>query len=159
MRWPIRYATVRFQKHSACAAPSDRCLCRGMEGGLEGSQSLLGKLQTLKREPLAEQARTIELLAEQNLDVFDEVESLLASASDDSIFWMRVSEDREKVVRAALLAVLAADIATIPEWSSRAPYGKRLERLCQHFGVAYDDVVALVAHTTALERMLAGRRL
>jgi len=124
-----------------------------------GSQSLLAKLQALKHEPLAEQVRTIELLAQQNLDLFDEVERLVASGSDDSIFCVHVSEDREKVVLAALLAVLAADIATIPGGPSRTRHMGRLKEMCRLFDLEYEDVVSLAANASALETALAGRGL
>lgn len=141
----------------AYAAPSDRCLCRGMERGLEGSQSLLGKLQTLKSEPLAQQVCTIEQLAEHNLDVFDDVERIAPRPAQERIFRTYLSNDREKVVRTALVAVLAADVATLPGGPSRGRHVKRLKELSDRLAVSYEEVVFLAGHASALESLLAGR--
>ena len=157
MGWGTRYATVRFQQYCAYAAPSDRCLCRGMERGLEGSQSLLGKLQSLKSEALAQQVCTIEQLAEHNLDVFDDVERIVPRPAEERIFRTYLSNDRDKVVRTALGAVLAADVATVPGGPSRGRHVKRLRELSERLAVSYEDVLFLAGRASALESLLAGR--
>ena len=122
-------------------------------------QSLLGRLQTLKLEPHREQVRCIELLVEQNLDLFDDLQLLLRGERDDSISEVALSTDRAKVVRVALLGVIAADIATVPDAHSRGVYIERLTAVCQHFDVDYKDVAAIVAHAGAIEEILESEGL
>lgn len=157
MGWPTSYPALGVQQSCEYAAPSDRCQCKGMERGLEGSQSLLLRLQTLKGKDLAEQVRTIEVLARQNLDLFDEVKPLLGSEPDAVVASTRGIADRQAVVRAALLAVVASDITNIPDGHTRARHVERLRRLCRRLGVRYEQVVTLAGQASALETALAGR--
>jgi len=60
---------------------------------------MLLTLHTLKAKPFQEQIRTIELLTEQNLDLFERIRPLLGNRFEDSIFHISVSTDRHKVVR------------------------------------------------------------
>jgi hypothetical protein len=114
-------------------------------------------LHTLKSKPFQEQIRTIELLTEQNLDLFERIRPLLEDRSEDSIFHISVSADRHKVLRAALLAVVAADIATIPDQVARASYRRTLDELCKHFAVDLKDLAVMVRYASQIESFLTGR--
>jgi len=116
---------------------------------------MLLTLQTLKAKPLEEQIRTVELLTERNLDLFERVRTLLESSSPDSVFHTSIAADRHKVVRIALLAIVAADIATVPDQSSRAPYRRSLEKLCSHFGIDIADLAVMARYTSQIENFLA----
>lgn len=115
---------------------------------------MLLTLTTLKSRPFEEQVDTIELVTAENLDLFDRLKLLLRGGSDDRVLQVTLSNDREKVVRVALLAVMAADIVSLPDARRRAPYEVRLMELCQHFDVDYRDVVIMVGHGRAIEKML-----
>ena len=121
------------------------------------SNVMLLTLHTLKAKPFQEQIRTIELLTEQNMDLFERIRPLLEDRSEDSIFHMSVSADHHKVVRAALLAVVAADIATIPDQATRAPYRRRLDQLCKHFAIDVRDLEVMVRYASQIESSLTGR--
>lgn len=118
---------------------------------------MLLTLQTLKAEPFQEQIRTIERLTEQNLDLFEKIRPLLEDRSEDSIFHISISTDCYKVVRVALLAVVAADITTIPEQGAHEPYRRKLEELCRHFAIDAEDIQVMVRYTSQIEGFLAGR--
>ena len=118
---------------------------------------MLLTLHTLKAKPFQEQIRTIELLTEQNVDLFEGIRPLLEDRSEDSIFYISVSADRHKVVRVALLAVVDADIATIPDRGARAPYRRRLDELCKHFAIDDRDLAVTVRYASQIESFLAGR--
>jgi len=118
---------------------------------------MLLTLQTLKAKPFQEQIRTIELLTEQNMDLFERIRPLLEDRSEDSIFHISVSADRHKVVRVALLAVVDADIATIPDRGARAPYRRRLDELCKHFAIDVRDLTMRARYASQIESLLAGR--
>jgi len=118
---------------------------------------MLLTLHTLKAKPFQEQIRTIELLTEQNLDLFERIRPLLGNRFEDSIFHISVSADRHKVVRVALLAVMAADIATIPDQGARVPYRRRLDELCKHFAIDIRDIEAMVRYASQIESFLTGR--
>jgi len=118
---------------------------------------MLLTLRTLKAKLFQEQIGTIELLTEQNLDLFKKIRPLLEDRSEDSGFHISVSADRHKVVRAALLAVVAADIATIPDQVARAPYRRRLDELCDHFAIDLKDLTVMVRYASQIESFLAGR--
>lgn len=118
---------------------------------------MLLTLQTLKAKPFQEQIRTIELLTEQNLDLFERIRPLAEGRSEDSVFQTRISGDRHKVVRIALLAVVAADITTIPDQDAREPYRRKLDDLCNHFAIDIRDVTNMTQYTTEIESFLEGR--
>jgi len=119
---------------------------------------MLLKLQTLKAKPFQEQVRTIELLTEQNLDLFERIRPLLEDRSEDSILQISISTDRHKVVQVALLAVVAADITTIPDQGVREPYRRKLDELCRHFAIDPEDLRLIVRYASQIEGFLAGRR-
>jgi len=119
--------------------------------------AMLLQLQTLKSKPFQEQICTIDRLTELNLDLFERVRPLFEDHSEDSIFHMSVSADRHKVVRVALLAVVDADIATIPDRGARAPYRRRLDELCKHFAIDDRDLAVTVRYASQIESFLAGR--
>ena len=121
------------------------------------AESLIAELQTLKRASLGEQARSIRALAEQNLDLYDALAAIVRGRGDDRIFSTRVSGDRQKVVLAALLAVLASDIATLPGEPSRERHLRRLKELCSAFDIEYDDVLLLHHRIHSLAVLLDGR--
>ena len=118
---------------------------------------MLLTLQTLKAKPFQEQIRTIELLTEQNLDLFERIRPLAEGRSEDSVFQTRISGDRHKVVRIALLAVVAADITTIPDQDAREPYRRKLDDLCNHFAIDIRDVTNMTQYTSEIESFLEGR--
>lgn len=119
---------------------------------------MVGTLRTLKARPLQEQVETIEALAERNLALFDAVKSEICPRPEHSVVRVSLVTDKTRVVRAALLAVMAADIGTIPDGRRRTAYLQRLEQICERLGVAYADVVTLARHTSALEEMLERAR-
>jgi len=119
--------------------------------------AMLLQLQTLKSKPCQEQICTIDRLTELNLDLFERVRPLFEDRSEDSIFHRSVSADRHKVVRVALLAVVAADIATIPDQGARKPYRRKLDQLCNHFGIDLKDLAVMVRYASQIESFLAGR--
>jgi len=118
---------------------------------------MLLTLRTLKAKPFQEQIRTIERLTEQNLDLFGKIRPLLEDRSEDSIFHISISTDCYKVVRVALLAVVDADIATIPDRGARAPYRRRLDELCKHFAIHVRDLAVMVRYASEIESFLVGR--
>ena len=124
---------------------------------LTQGESVLAKLRTLKAASLKEQARIIQLLAERNLDLYDTLAAMVRGRGDDRIFSTRVSGDRQKVVLAALLTVLASDIATLPGEPSRERHLSRLKELCSAFDIEYDDVLLLHHHIHALAVLLDDR--
>lgn len=113
-------------------------------------------LQTLKSKPIEEQVRTIEKLTDHYLSLYERIRPLLEDRSEDSVFHISVSSDRRKVVRIVLLAVVAADITTIPDRRARAPYGRRLDKLCEHFSVDVRDVNEMTRHVSWIEDLLVG---
>lgn len=119
---------------------------------------MLLTLHTLKAKLLQEQIRVIELLTEQNLDLFDRIHSLLEDRSEDSILHISVSADRYRVVRVALLAFVTADITTIPDQGAREPYHRKLDELCRHFAIDTEDLRLMVRYASQIEGFLAGRR-
>ena len=118
---------------------------------------MLAQLQTLKGASLKQQARTLRALAERNLDLYDTLTAMVRGHGGDRIFSTRVSGDRQKVVLAALLTVLASDIATLPGEPSRQRHLRDLKELCRVFDIGYDDVLLLHRHFHALELALADR--
>jgi len=118
---------------------------------------MLLTLHTLKAKPFQEQVRTIELLTKQNVDLFERIRPLLEDRAEDSVFHISISADGHKVVRVALLAVVDADIATIPDRGARAPYRRRLDQLCNHFGIDLKDLAVMVRYASQIESFLAGR--
>jgi hypothetical protein len=117
---------------------------------------MLLTLHTLKSKPFQEQIRTMELLTEQNVDLVERIRPLLEDRSEDSVFHMSVSADHHKVVRVALLAVVAADIATIPDQGARAPYRRRLDELCKYFAIDVRDLAVMVQYASQIESFLTG---
>lgn len=115
---------------------------------------MLLTLQTLKAKPFQQQIRTIELLTQQNLDLFERIRALLEERSENSIFHISISADREKVVRVALLALVAVDIATIPAQGARETYRRRLDELCNHFAIDVKDVTDVSDHASQLQGFL-----
>lgn len=118
---------------------------------------MLLTLDTLKAKPFQEQIRTIELLTEQNLDLFERIRPLLEDRSEDSVFHISVSADHHKVVRVALLSVVAAGITTIPDQGAREPYRRKLEKLCNHFAIDVRDIAVMVRYASQIESSLTGR--
>ena len=118
---------------------------------------MLLTLQTLKAKPFQEQIRTIELLTEQNLDLFERIRPLAEGRSESSVFQVSISADRHKVVRIALLAVVAADITTIPDQGAREPYRRKLDDLCNYFAIDIRDVTNMTQYTSEIESFLEGR--
>jgi|GEM_PF-6585486 len=118
---------------------------------------MLLTLHILKAKPFQEQVRTIERLAEQNLDLFERIRPLLEDRSEDSIFHISVSADRHKVMQVALLAIVAADIAVILNQGARAPYRRRLDELCKHFAIDVRDLAVMVRYASEIESFLVGR--
>jgi hypothetical protein len=114
-------------------------------------------LHTLKSKPFQEQVRTIELLTEKNLDLFERIRYLLEDRSEDSVFQVSVSTDRCKIVRVALLAVVAADIITIPDQFAREPYRHNLDELCSHFAIDDRDLEVMIQYVSHIEDFLANR--
>ena len=123
---------------------------------MDSYQSLLTRLRTLKQVPLNELVITLRDLAEQNPDIYDEVERLVAGSSD-SILPTTVSADRRKVVLAMLLAAMADDIGTLPTERSRARCLGRLEEACRLLGVRYEDVNSLLRYLPAMQSILDRR--
>ena len=118
---------------------------------------MLLTLETLKSRTLSDQAETIAALAGRNLDLYEHLQPLLSQDSEDSIYRVAVSPDQDKVVRLALLAVVAADIASVPDSPTRRTYLRRLCKLCRHLAVEYNDVVALQRHVAQIQDMLLKR--
>ena len=120
---------------------------------------MLQLLLTAKSRPVAQQVQCIRLLARENLDLFDAVCTLLHRRVDANIFKVSSPCDRESLLRCALLAVVAGDIASMPNRYSRARHRKRLSQVCEHLDVAFDDVLVMQAHVSDLERLLEARGL
>ena len=118
---------------------------------------MLLTLHTLKSKPFQEQVRTIELLTKQNVDLFERLRPLLEDRSEDSILHISVSAHHHKVVRVALLAVVAADIAVILNQGAREPYRRKLDQLCKHFGIDVRDLAVTVRYASRIESFLVGR--
>lgn len=97
-------------------------------------------LRTLKSKSIQEQVRAVNDLAKQNLDLYDAIESLFTARSEDSMFQFVVSGDRHRVVCAALLAVVAADITIVPHEPARQRHQNRLKEVCKHLSIDYNDI-------------------
>lgn len=115
------------------------------------AESLLVELRTLKGASLKEQARTIQALAERNLDLYDALAGIVRECPEDGLFSAWVSGDRERVVLAALLAILGADIASLPCSIHRTRGKQNLTALCCHLHVQLHDVLFLVGRASQLE--------
>lgn len=111
-------------------------------------------LHTLKARPFQEQIRIIERLTEQNLDLYEEIRFLLEACSEDSVIRISVSGNRHKVVRVALLAVVAVEIVTIPDQLARKPYEDRLEELCSYFAIDSRDLSVMIQYASQIEGSL-----
>lgn len=118
---------------------------------------MLSALYTLKSKPFQEQIRTIELLTAQNLDLFERIRSWSEDHAEDRIFHTSISDHPRQVVRAALLAVVAADIASVPDHGAREPYRRQLDRLCNHFAINSADLTTMVRYASQIEDFLVGR--
>jgi hypothetical protein len=114
----------------------------------------MSSIAGLKARPFEEQVRIIELLAKRNVHLFEEIQSLFEIRSEDRVFQILVSDDRLKMLQTALLAVVAADIVTIPDKRAREPYRWRLEKLCDHFGIDERDVTKMLRHASFIENLL-----
>lgn len=119
-------------------------------------ESLLDQLRTLKQAPLERLVTTVRALADQNSYIYDEIERLVAAESD-SILRTTLSEDRDKVVRAVLLAAVADDIVTLPAARSRARHLGCLNEACRLLGVKYEDVHYLLEFMPAMQPILGSR--
>jgi hypothetical protein len=114
-------------------------------------------LHTLKARPFEEQIHTIEQLTEHNLDLYEEIRSLLETHSENSVIHLFVSTDRCKVIQVALLAIVAVDITTIPDQLTRSPFSYDLDRLCAHFAIDAKDLSLMVRHASDIENLLTCR--
>jgi len=114
-------------------------------------------LSTLKAKCLQEQIETIERLAERSLDLAEKMRALFEVRSESSIFRVSLVPDSQKIVQAALLAVVAADIATLPNQGIREPYYSRLDQLCLHFGIDPSDLSMMIRHASYIESLVAER--
>ena len=121
------------------------------------AESLLVELRTLKGASLKEQARTIQALAERNLDLYDALAGIVRECPEDGLFSAWVSGDREKVVLAVLLAAVADDIGTLPAERSRVRHLGRLNGVCRLVGVKYEDVHCLLEFMPAMQFILDRR--
>ena len=118
---------------------------------LRQAQPVLEELRTLKGASLGEQARIIQLLAERNLDLYEALAGIVRDHPEDGLFSAWVSGDRERVVLAALLAILGADIASLPCSIHRTRGKQNLTALCCHLHVQLHDVLFLVGRASQLE--------
>ena len=114
-------------------------------------------LRTLKAKCLREQIETIERLAERNLDLAEKMRALFEARSESSIFHVSLVLDSRKIVQVALLAVVADDIATLPNQGIRKPYHSRLDQLCLHFGIDPSDLSMMIRHASYIESLVAER--
>ena len=105
---------------------------------------MLLTLQTLTSKPLQEQIDIIELLSTQCPDLYEVVYSLITNRSAISIFTLSLSGDRVKVIRVALLSLVAGDITTIPDQAIRGPYQNHLDELCRHFAIEPRDLDVMI---------------
>jgi len=125
---------------------------------LTRGESVLAQLQTLKGASVEEQVRTIESLAMRNLDLYDALAAIVRPQPDDSIFELVLRGDREQLVRAAMLSIVASDIGTVPYALGRKAHIGDLEALCQDLGLNYRrDVYSLLKHQSDFERLFARR--
>ena len=123
---------------------------------MNGFQSLLAQLRTVKQVPLNELVCTLRDLADRNSDLYDEVERLVGAGSN-TILPTAVSKARNKVVLAVLLAAVADDIGTLPAERSRTRHLGRLNEACRLLGVKYEDVHGLLEYLPALRPILNSR--
>jgi hypothetical protein len=119
--------------------------------------AILSLLRTLKARPFEEQIQMIEQLTEHSLDLYEEIRSLLETHSENRIIHLFVSTDRHKVVQVALLAIVAADLTTIPDQLTRSPFHYDRDRLCAHYAIDAKDLSLMVRHASHIENLLTCR--
>ena len=120
---------------------------------------MLSRLHTLKSKSFEEQLLAIERLTDSSLHLHDRIRSLLEEQSEDSVFRVYVSSEPRKVVLVALLAIIAADIAAIPDEPDHQAYRERLEKICRHLSVEFQDLVDMQPYVTSFENLLESQEI
>lgn len=111
-------------------------------------------LRTLQAESFKEQVRTIDRLAAQNPRLSEEIRCLLTADSESPGLRSSTLSDEGKLASSALLAVVAADMATVPHKTSREKHRQDLLRLCQHYGIPVGDVITLSVYAAQVENTM-----
>lgn len=106
---------------------------------LRGLDVLLA-CQTAKSLPVVDQAVLISRASAQYQDLADAVRTRLAAQLSTAGVAVSLTSDDELLMRLAFLALLEADIATIPDQEARKPFLDRLSVLLGRFDLTADDL-------------------
>jgi len=120
---------------------------------LKDRKIMTNALITLKAKPLEMQIEIIESLSKQNFELGDKVRQLIEHEFRLSIFEVKV-KDTFRLATVALLAIVGADITTIPAQPAREPYQHTFKKLCEHFKVDLADVLLVSRYVSQIEKML-----
>ena len=114
-------------------------------------------LNDIEALPLADRIRSIETLAAKSLPSYTDVQRIIEKRATNSILTVTVSRDRQRFMTAALLTMLVADQALIPERSARNEQLQPFYELCHHFDIDVRDIVDLSQYASQIEAALMAR--
>ena len=114
-------------------------------------------LTDIEAKPLVDRIRSVETLVGRSLPAYADVRRIIEDRPARSILTITVSQDRRRVMTAALLAVLVADRASIPEKSARDAQLQPVYDLCHHFEIDVRDVIDLCHYASQFEAILMAR--
>jgi hypothetical protein len=123
--------------------------------GLLDSHDFIG----LKSKAISEQIAVVESLSQELLDEYTRIQSVLEDTIGGVVLRVTFTGERVQLVQLAILALVAADIATVPVQATRSAYYRRLHETAGHFGIEKQDLDLMLTPSTViqLESILRGR--
>lgn len=113
------------------------------------------RLLTLKSKGHSDKIRIIEELLEDNPNLGEETKSLIRTKLHSRMLSVSITESSSYLAKAAILAVVYGDIATVPDKSLRRNYLNSLDTLCTHLNIDSADIELLVPLISAIEGLLS----
>lgn len=115
---------------------------------------IITTLRTLKGTPLQGQVQTLQSILNTEPMFERQVRSYIEKELDFSAFTFKDSVSDKYLATVALLSILLADIATIPDRGAREIYMKSFRELCQKYEVEAVDIEFLAKYTSGFENIL-----
>lgn len=108
-------------------------------------------LHTLKSENTDVQTRTIAILSQTHLHLYNEIITLIQTKISGDLLRLDFFGTPDQLVQLAMLTIVAADILTIPDHDSQISYHDTLHNTLSHFGLSETDVCLMISISSRLE--------
>ena len=113
-------------------------------------------LTTIKGNTIQELQKTLESLVSENPSFGKKIRLFLDDKYATSVFEIRASADNIYFARVALISIILADIATVPDQHSREIYSRPIRELCKQYKIEMIDIEIFSKYVTTFENILGG---